>query len=474
MLNVVPRLEAADRFLRGAGLGVCTGIIFSTVVSTGVFAPTLAHAQTSVIELSTVEARALAQRAFFAGDRQLAYQIARELVQAMPEDRDLLMLLAASAPDAGAPEEGREAGARAFALSTTGAQRYEAARITAIAAARAGQLTRATFWLRRALIHAPTEEERARTTRDAAEITRRNPLTLRFSAAIVPSDNVNGGAEDDTLTAPGLPDGTLSPDALALAGLRATLRLGATWRLAETADGRTSFSVDYSGARVRIDDEEAGVSDSAFASDIMSAALAHERRLGIGTAGIRLGIGDYDYGFEEYYDYERITLSYGFAPTETLFTSLSVQREWQDYVSPGIDEITKTGYRGTLVRRLASGDRVSGTLSHEVSDGRSVNYTYTDTGLQLGYRWGEPFGPVTVGVAAGVRWTDYPEYALIFPVEGGREDRTYTYSFDLGFPDAEFAGFSPSVTFSGSVAESNISRFTRSTMSGTFGFQSRF
>ena len=429
----------------------------------------------TTLDLTLDQARALAQRAFTAGDRQLAYQIARELVEADPQDRDALLLLAATAPDVGQPEEGRRAGARAHALSRTPVERYEAARVTALAAARAGQFTRAQFWLRRALIDAPTEAERERTTRDAADVARRNPLALRFSFSVVPSNNVNGGAEDETLTAPGLPDGTLSADALALEGIRASLRLGVTWRLAESPAARTSASLDYSASRVRIDpEEEAGVPDSAFATDLWTAALAHERRLGPGTAGARLAFGSYDYGGEDYYDFRRLTLSYGWAIRPDTALQTVVQREWQDYESEGIGEIMKTAVSGTLSRRLGNGDRVSGGLSFEDSLGDSVNYTYTDRGLSVGYDFGRPIGPLQVGLSAGMNWTDYDDYILIFPVDGGREDRTIRYGATIGLPDAQFAGFYPSMSISGSRTESNISRFTRSTLSVGFNLVSTF
>ena len=94
----------------------------------------VAEAQTTV-ELTLDDARTLAMRALLAGEDGAATQIANGLLQANPNDRAALIIMAAAAPRQGNPVEGRKAGARAWRLSQTDTEKYEAARLTALAAA---------------------------------------------------------------------------------------------------------------------------------------------------------------------------------------------------------------------------------------------------------------------------------------------------------------------------------------------------
>ncbi|MBE0414160.1 surface lipoprotein assembly modifier [Yoonia sp.] len=431
----------------------------------------MASAQTT-IEVSLEEARVIATRAFLAGDTDTALQIAQGLLQANPDDRAALVIVAAAAD----PATGRKAGARAWALSETDAQRYEAARLTALAYAREERFTLATFWLRRALTVAPTDDETARTTQDAAQLVRLNPWSNAISFALVPSNNVNGGADDDILTAPGLPDGTLSPDAQALAGIRAVLGVRTQYRLSQSAEQRTTVALSYQGSRVRLEDSAAaaGVSGRAFATDAADVTLGHDRALDSGSMSARLTFGTYDFGRKDYYDFQRLTLGRALPLTDATSLQVVATQERQTYAQTNIGTIDRTALRGTLAHRLNSRDRISATLTYTHSEGDSVNYSYDDWSLEGSYAWADPFGPVTLAIGGGVKWSDYPDYVLIFPVDGGREDLTFFYSMNMGFNDLTYAGFTPGLQISGNVADSNISRFTRNTVSVGLTLNSNF
>lgn len=429
-----------------------------------------ASAQTTVT-LSLDDARAIAMQAFMAGEEDTALQIAERLLQANPDDRTALVIVAALAD----PVTGRKAGARAWALSETDTQKYEAARLTALAAAREERFTLATLWLRRALTVAPNDAETARTTQDAARLRQLNPWSNNLSFALVPSNNVNGGAEDEILTAPGLPDGTLSPDAQALAGVRAVLGLRSQYRLTQTQKSRATIAIGVQASRVRLENgqDTANVSGKDFATDAADISLGYDRVLDNGTIGGRLTFGTYDFGGEDYYDFRRVSLARTVPLSDRTGLQVAVTHERQTYET-GIGTIDRTVLRNSLSHRLESGDRVGATLSYTQSDGDSVNYTYTDWSLEGSYAWAEPFGPVTLGVSAGVKWSDYPAYTVIFPVDGGREDQAFFYTINMGFDDLTYAGFTPGLTISGSVADSNISRFTRNTTSFGLTLNSTF
>ena len=432
---------------------------------------TLASAQTT-IDVSLDDARIIATRALLAGEEDLAIQIARGLLQANPDDRTALIIVAAVAPRQGDAAEGRKAGARAWQLSQTDIEKYEAARLTALAAATGKRYTLAEFWLRRALTVAPSEAEEQRTAQDAAGVRRLNPWSTTFSFSVVPSNNINGGADDETLTAPGLPDGTLSPDALALAGVRATAQLSTRYRLAETRKSRATVALNLQASRVRLDDSD--ISDLEFATDAADITLGYDRALDQGSLNARLTFGTFDFGREDYYDFNRISLGRTVPVGQNTSLQFYTSREVQTYESTNIGTVDRLLLRTSVSRRLAGGDVVSGALSYTVSDGDSVNYTYDDWGLQGSYAWAEPFGPVSLSVSAGVKWSDYPDYRLIGAVVGGREDLTFSYGMNIGLPDVSYAGFSPGLSISGSIADSNISRFTRNSVSVGLTLNSTF
>ena len=94
--------------MRNALLGLLTGCLLAFP----------AEAQQRV-DLNLEEARVVASRTLLAGDAQLAIQIAEAILQAMPEDRSALLVVAAAAPRLGNPARGREAGAKAWRLADT-------------------------------------------------------------------------------------------------------------------------------------------------------------------------------------------------------------------------------------------------------------------------------------------------------------------------------------------------------------------
>ncbi len=87
-------------------------------------------AQTTV-DLTLNQARNVATQALFADDPERALLIAETILSKLPDDRISLMIIATAAPRVGDPQRGRRAGARAWAVSTTDTQKYEAARVTA-------------------------------------------------------------------------------------------------------------------------------------------------------------------------------------------------------------------------------------------------------------------------------------------------------------------------------------------------------
>ncbi|MEJ6401321.1 surface lipoprotein assembly modifier [Yoonia sp. 2307UL14-13] len=439
-------------------------------------------AQTTV-DVPLGEARVIARQALLAGDTELALQITQALLEANPDDRIALIILAAGAPRVGQAAEGRRAGARAFALSRTDEQRYEAARLTALAATNEERFTLATFWLRRALNNAPNPEERARTLQDARVVTQRNPWSTNLSFSVVPSNNVNGGAEQNEVDDLGNFVGNLSADSLALAGVRATLGFGTSYRFFENERNRASVAFQYQLSRVQLEDETqpvpgnesetVRVDSGEFSTDYYQAALRYQRAFSNGIGGAEIAAGSFDFGGEPYYDFRRISFNRSLRASDRTTLALSAQREWQDFESEGLGKGARNTYRTTLSYRLDSGDRISGTLGYVTSNGDASSQTFEEWKLEYGYAFSDLIGPAAVSLNAGIRVAEYPDPNPPFWTDT-RNDKGVFYRINLGFPNIEYAGFSPGLTISGGRDESNVGRFTRNNFSVGLTINSAF
>jgi hypothetical protein len=84
-------------------------------------------------------------------------------------------------------------------------------------------------------------------------------------------------------------------------------------------------------------------------------------------------------------------------------------------------------------------------------------------------------GPLTFAFGLGAGYARYPDYSLfIFPVPGGREDRTVFGSIEVTPAGYGIAGFVPVLALTASRTDSNVGRFDREQLSLQLGFRSAF
>ncbi|PJI91194.1 uncharacterized protein DUF560 [Yoonia maricola] len=440
-------------------------------------APAVAQDQ---VEVPLAQAGDLAAQALIAGEVALALQIAEAVLAQRPDDRTALIVVAAAAPRLGDPAKGRSAGARAWAVSQGDAQKYEAARLTALAAAGEERFTLSAFWLRLALTVAPGEAERAQTLRDGRTISRRNPWSTQLSFSLVPSNNVNGGAENDDCASVGSFDCSLSEDSVALSGWRASLGFSTQYRLQEAQRSRTTVGLQYQTSRVRIT-EDTLVPDASLKTEFTQFNLRHDRILENGTISGHYSFGRYNYNSivdledgtlsSESYDIWRVGVDRNLPLTETLNLSLGLQREWFTYSVSGIGEVDRLAFSTGLSYALANDDRVTASLVLKDSEGENASYTFTEQSISLGYRWSDPVGPVSLSVGGGIRLADYP---IFVTSSDGREDRVVFANANIGFPNVSFAGFTPGLRIDASKSDSNVTRFDRNTFSAGLTISSQF
>ena len=449
-----------------------------------------AVAQEDVV-LTLDTARQIMVRAAQGDNPQLALAIAEEILAQNPDDRSALIVVGVAAPLLGDAARGQRAAQRAWWLSETPAQRYEAARVAALAANSAERYGLAGLWLRVALISAPDEASRSQTLRDAATVSQRNPWSVQVTGSLFPSNNVNGGADSDISSAPGNPTGTLSDDAIALSGWRGSFGLSFGYRLTESEKQRTVLGGQFNISRVLIT-EETPVPDAAFDSQSREISLRHDRALENGTISFSGALGSVDYTdtdrvttggsgspfvyvtSTERYSFGRVGLERRLPLSDTAIVSLSYARELLRYENIAIGEINRNRLGASILQGLPSGDRLNLSYSLTDSVGDNTNYTSRENTVRLVYAWSEPIGPVSLSVGGGFLWADYPDYRLLSSVTGGRQDRTKFLEANIGFPGVSFAGFTPGLRIDLSRTDSNVSRFDRNTASVGFTISSQF
>jgi hypothetical protein len=226
------------------------------------------------LSLSLDEGRVAARQAALSGQFQLARDFALALTDANPDDRAALVVLAAVQPQLGAPRDGRLAGARAYRLSDTDDTRYEAARLTALAAANEDRYTLSQLWLRRASVNAPDEEAFEQTQSDYRAIRNLNPWSINLGLSLTPSNNVNGGSETAFNVIDGLPFvGVLSGDAQALSGVAAAADLRLIYAISRQPDSRTSITARAYARAIWLSDDARLIAPTSTNSDFGSQTI---------------------------------------------------------------------------------------------------------------------------------------------------------------------------------------------------------
>lgn len=439
----------------------------------------VSFASAQTFELSLEDGRAAARQAALTGQFELARAFALALTDADPDDRAALVVLAAVQPQLGAPRDGRLAGARAYRLSDTDDTRYEAARLTALAAANEDRFTLSQLWLRRASVNAPDEEAFEQTQSDYRAIRNLNPWSINLGLSFAPSNNVNGGSETEFNVIDGLPFvGVLSGDAQALSGVAAAADLRLIYAISRQPDSHTSITARAYARAIWLSDDARIIAptstNSDFGSQTLEFGLNHRRSLGDGTLSAEALTGLSWFGGDLGANYNRASLRYGNTWSENFGGTFSgeVQQTNLDGVFP------RTNLRRTLTTQLSyrtdSGNRLSGMVSFGAQTSENLNERYETITAQVSYAWADPVGPIQLSLTAGVSQTHYRDYTILLPVPDGRTDMRVFGSATAVFQDVDYAGFVPVVTLGVQDTQSNVSRFDRNEYSVSIGFRSSF
>lgn len=444
-------------------------------------APVFAEPADGTVEFTLDQARALAVQAAASGDPVLARRLGEALVSIDPQDRAGQIALAAALPQLGEPAAGREAGIAAWRLSGTDIGRYEAARLTALAAATEGRLTLAQYWLRQAARVAPNETAVAQTAQDFRLVRAQNPLRFSASVSVSPSSNLNGGSDTNLNTIEGVAAvGVLSGDAQALSGLETVLRGDAAYYRSAGDNRRIEVGLNVYHRMATLSDEARDLAPDAENGDFTSQAA--EARASFTSAtettrtSTRLSGGLTFYGGEAWTRYAGLGWMHSRRLNDQtgLRFGAHVQRLWDADMAGSVRATSATLEFGGA-RNLATGARVSGELTWTGTVSERVNTENTALGLSFGFAPAEPVGPAQLTARLFASQTAFPTYTVAtIVVPDGRTDTSVGGSLSAFFPGYDWAGFAPLLTLSAEKTDSNVSRFDSSEVSLDIGFRSTF
>ena len=419
-------------------------------------------AETTILTLQ--ETRQATVAAFEAGAFAQAEALARALLRRDPRDLAAQIVMIEVASARVEHEAAADMAAYGYGIAETDVARYTLARFAAREHAFLEHGTRAQIWLRRAREASPTDAAAREVAEDYAFIRARNPLLVSVNGGVAPRSNINNGSSQTTqeVLIFGIPVTLpLSGDAQALSGIAYSLGGEATYRLDDRRDVRTTVSFAAFGETYTLSDEAKALAPAAKGEDFayVNAELALRQERRVGTKGAILGYGAATgttwSGGKPYYDFTRISLTYGWQSETGLRHRLDGQTERQTARSGGDPrEITEIGWRGDWA--TAAGSQMSAAFRLSQSNSSNPNYDYDDITATLSWAPQEPFAHGHWSISGEVGARDYaPSILSLDP----REDRSVSARVSYHPDSLEFYGFRPEIALTGRVNASNVARF---------------
>ena len=439
------------------------------------------HEANQELTLTLPQARALAQTAIRNGQPVLAYNLSEGLLRADPSSSFAHFVRATAQAQLGKPNDARRSAARAYRFADSKLHRFEAAELAARMSYAQKQPTITQLWLRRAVQNAPDKQIEAQLARDFKRVRAENPLTFSIRGSLRPSNNVNNGADSGVQVIDGLPfTGLLSGSAQALSGTNATLDTRIGYRLRGTRHSRTQIGARLYVSRVALSSDARRLAPTLDNADLGTAyaevSLSHGFAVGNqgGSADLGAAYGQLWSGGNKYYDFAR----------------LDAERTWR------LDENTKFVLKGSAERRASAlatladsnalslltefnhqrsnEDRITLALELRHTDSQTRNQRTTSASLRASYSFGQQIGPAKITAGLVLSHAEYPDFATVFAVPGGRQDNSAYASLTFLFPDVDYAGFAPTVHVRAGRKFSNVSRYETRELSVSLGIQSKF
>lgn len=468
-----------------AGRLLRAGLLVLAMTHAAVPGPALAEATDAgaaadPLSFDLPRARVLAIRAAMAGQSDVALSLSSQLLERDPFDPAALLAEATARLSRGETDIAYRSGRLAFRHAEDKGVKFQAARVAAVAAAAEDRVLPTQFWLRRAGDVAPNRVERRRVERQYRILQSHNPWRYRFDASVMPSDNVNGGADTPYNIIEGVPlVGLLSADAQALSGWVAQTNVDVSYRLRATADSRTQLTAGFYTKRAWLSDEARAAAPDFDAGTLSATTLSFgvDHRRALSDTGTVLGMSA---GLRRNWQAGE-TLHWGTALGMNLRHPLgkrlsfngNLQREDRFYGSGTQGYVNSAGLG--LSWRMTNGARLHGTLSLTETKAERSFYDSHSVFGRLTYQFARPVATLDLAASIGGGVARYPDYSFVlFGHTDGRRDETVFFDIDARLTELEYAGFSPTVRLRRQRTTSTMTRYSTSEWALKLGVESNF
>lgn len=459
----------------------------------GLTSPGWAQANTET-ELTLDQARQLAVHALKTGNPGLAIEVSKGLLKADPRDPLAYYVIANAHAGLGQPNLGRRAAARAYRYSDIGPVKFQAAQLAAKMAYAESKPTLTQVWLRRAVIHAPSEREKDLVALDYKALRVQNPWSFSLRTGLRPSSNVNNGSDTALQIIDGVPDGgTIPIGSRALSGLIGSLDFTSAYRLHSDKHSSTSVGVRLYMERVALSSAAKEllasgpvypglkpVRNSNFASTYAAVSLRHGFAVGDsakgGSAVVEVTVGESWYAQQRSYRFSRVAFErkwrIGQDRTQVTLRAMGEDRSKARYRS---NDAHILGLGAEMRHRLGNGDKIGVTVALRDTQAKWKNGTFSSASMRATYSFAKAIGPAKLSAGLVLGYSNYPQYlqSLYIPTSK-REDNSIYGDLSLFFYQYDYAGFAPILRVRTGRKSSNFSQFSTRELSVSLSIQSRF
>ncbi len=354
---------------------------FCLAVGLGLSLSAMTQGQAKTVQLSPDQLKAAAIQDLQTGHSRRALSYSDAILQRDDQDVMSHLIRARALRDLQQFGSARTAAKTAWSLSETESELYSSSRTMAQILSSQGHRTRAQWWLRRAVEHAPNERATRQAIGDFRYVKARNPWLARISFSITPDSNINNGSSERSsflnyqlseIIAGQPVDYQLPGTARALSGIEYSLGLTTRYRFAETATQAHDiiFTADVrhytlsSSAKAQAPNAEGN--DFAFASYTLGYGHKRNNLDRRGEFCTIVDIGQSWYGGAEYARFARLSLGQSYKLQSGNRVNLRIAGEKQKGIARSDSDTVRTDFSYT--HKLQNGallwTNVTGALLH--------------------------------------------------------------------------------------------------------------
>ena len=453
--------------------------------SLGILASATA-AQDAAVELTPDQFFAVGVTALRSGDAAQAARVADALLTRNQSEYAALMLRTEAAVAVKDFAAAAKFGARAYAAASLDQQRFLAAKVTAVAQAELGRLSRAQIWLRRARQFAPNESEANIVAKDYQFLRDRNPWSTQLRFGAQPTTNINNGSASETTRLFNTPGAVLNGQARALSGIEFTLGADLTYRLAAAQTHATFATVSADLRSYRMSDAAIEQAPNAKGSDFSDAhlvfGLLHRQKFAAlpRATNFRLSAGQTWYGGEAHSRFAQLNVDqdWPIGDSSTFGLNLNLRRQISlEEDAPGatpnprFNPVNAYAITASWTEKFKNDAQFTVSASKTRSASQFVGADYDGKRLSLDYNLAQSYQGMKFGFGYDAEIRDYAEGTYN---KGPRNDRTNTMRMSVVLTDIEFYGFQPVIDLRSSSTESSTELFSRDYTSLGFDLRSSF